>query len=222
MAEIIISVIAVAGVSGVLILGWAIASDPTLRTIKEVEKRRIADVREGEYARLVGTVEIDAPIVAPLSGRECAFWTVVIEEKGFSDLWSTVLSEQGGVDFYVRDESGRALVRLHADHTDASLTQDARFTSGLLKEAGPQLEAFLRKHGHTSKGWLLNKPMRYREGVVTSGERVAVVGCARWEPDPDPKPTSGSYRDGRPMRLVMSCEGSKSHLLLSDVPATTE
>ena len=212
----------VAGGAGLLLLGWVLSGAPTERAIKKAAKRRVADVREGEQARIVGTVEIEAPIAAPLSGRECAFWTVLIEEKGLSDMWSTVLSEQGGVDFHVRDESGRALVRLHADHVEPSLTHDRHFTSGAFTDAGPRLEAFLAQHGQTSKGWVMNKRMRYREGVVSAGERVAVVRSGPRAPAPAPKPRSSGYRDGRPTRLVISCEGSKSYLLLSDVPSTTE
>ena len=69
----------VAGGAGLLLLGWVLSGAPTERAIKKAAKRRVADVREGEEARIVGTVEIEAPIAAPLSGRECAFWTVLIE-----------------------------------------------------------------------------------------------------------------------------------------------
>lgn len=62
----------------------------------------------------------------------------------------------------------------------------------------------------------LNAPVW--EAVFSPGERVSVVGCARWEPDPNAS-DAAAYRTSAqgPLRLVLGPQEGKK-VLLSDHP----
>ncbi|MBL8718622.1 MAG: hypothetical protein JNL79_21755, partial [Myxococcales bacterium] len=115
-----------------------------------------------------------------ISGRRCAYYRVVVEEQYESSgrrSWRDVLDEQDGVDFLVKDETGEALVK--TTRVEAVLEKDRSKSSGFLRDATPELEAFLKKHGRSSEGLVFNRTLRYREGVVEAGERVAVAALVR-------------------------------------------
>lgn len=220
--EIVGAVLGIASAAALGLVVWAVRRGSVRGRIRQVPLRRIADVVDGERARICGTVEAGATLVAPLSGRECVFWHVVVQQKGTSDLWMTLVEERSGADFTVRDESGTAHIEARSDCVDPALEQDARYESGFLNDAEPRLERFLAARGHTSTGWLFNKSMRYREGVVAPGERVAVVAVGRWELDPDAEVRTDGYREAtRPRRLRMSATSRSEPLLVSDDASTS-
>lgn len=132
----------------------------------------------------------------------------------------SIVRERGGGDFFVCEGEHRALVK--TDLAQPILDEDASFSSGFLNDATPELEAFLADRGHSSQGWVFNKTMRYREGVVEAGETVAVVGVGRWERDPEANARAGAgYRQADlPTRLVLEAPDD-GPLLLSDEYRTT-
>lgn len=218
----LIVVVAVVGVIVMFAVWWFSAEQVARRAMRAVPRKAIRDVAEGEKARIVGSVELAQSIAAPLTGRACAYWRVVVQELrgGKNRRWVTVIDEHEGVDFFVRDESGKALIK--TELVTPLLEKDAALSSGFLNDATPELEAFLAARGRSSKGWVFNKSMRYREGVVEHGETVCVVGVGRWERDPDERAGAGAgYREAEmPMRLVMSSPDD-GNLLLSDEPGMT-
>jgi hypothetical protein len=143
----------------------------------------------------------DAPLVAPLTGRPCAYYEVVVEEPGVGEDWEEVIRESQGQDFLVEDDHGLARVRIRGGRV--LLANDAQFRTGLLAPATPALEAFLARHGQTSTTWVFTNKMRFREGVLEAGETVTVCGQGTREVDPDPRAATGGYRDNA-LRLVLS------------------
>jgi hypothetical protein len=157
-------------------------------------------------ATVQGTVCLldGAPLVAPLTGRPCAYYEAIVEEyrsTGKRGSWYPVIREQQGQDFLLDDGQGTA--RVIMAHASVALVKDTHFRSGLFQDATPVLEQFLARHGRQSQGWLFNKNLRYREGAIEAGELVAVCGAGVHEPDPDPRAASGGYRE-QAMRLVLT------------------
>lgn len=192
----------------------------TRRALRSTERTLVADAIEGTLVKIAGRVKfVGESMEAPLSGRPCAVWEVVIEENrssGQSSHWKTIISDYEAQHFVVEDESGKALVKPVVPQL--ALEQDARYRSGTFNDAPPELERFLSSRGHSSTGILgFNKSMRYREGVVEEGEQVAVYGVCRWEHDPAPTTGGAGYRDA-PRRLVIESP-SESPLLISDAPS---
>lgn len=214
---VLVVVVAIFGGMGAF---WYFSPDQRAkRAIRAVAVSRIADVSDGERVRVVGQIEVEAPVAAPLSGRACAYWRVLVEElrsNGKSSSWHKLVDEHDGVDFLLRDSTGAAWVE--SMHVTAILDKDGSGSSGFLQDPSPQLEAFLAERGHDTKGWFFNKRIRFREGVAEPGETIAVVGDAKWERDPDSSTRAGDgYREAQvPQRLRVRAPEDGSPLLLSD------
>lgn len=221
MVKLTIIALFAVGAGGFALYRWYFSSDQKARrAMKAVPKLPAARVENGQVARVVGHARPEQTVSAPLSGRACAYWRIVVEEQrggGKNRHWVTIIDEHDGVDFLLESGDDRVLVK--TSYVQCVLEKDGKFSSGFLNDASPELEAFLSERGHTSQGLVFNKGMRYREGVVEPGELVAVVGVGRWERDPDESASAGAgYRDAHvPQRLVMDAP-EDGPLLLSDEP----
>ena len=218
MNIVAVIVLAIAVVAMIGFLSWWFSADERARrAMRSVPHRAIGEVIEGEKVRIVGPAEIEAPLSAPLSGRPCAVWRVVVEERvrsGKSSYWRTLVDESEGAEFRILDGTGTAIVS--PVHFQAVLDRDMKASSGFLNDAGPELEEFLTARGHSSKGWVFNKTMRFREGVLEPGESVCVMGVGRWEADPEEQAVADGYRTAsQPKRLIVDAPAD-GPLLLSD------
>jgi hypothetical protein len=188
------------------------------RLLGRARRTQIADVRDGTVVKIVGQLSfIGEPLGAPLSGRRCAYYEATVDESsGRAPI--QLIRERRGQDFILRDDSGKALVRM--DEASAVLVmRDAQFSSGGDADPTAVMTAFLARHGQSSRGLLFAKSLNYREGVLEPGERIAVLGLARWEPDPDPDRGALGYRE-LPMRLVVQASG-RVPLVVTDEPSLT-
>lgn len=187
------------------------------RTLRAARPWPIAELPEDTIGRVIGrAARLDQLLTAPISGRPCLFYVVeVVEKQGKST--SVIIREETGVPFTLRDDSGHAIV----DPTGAkiALTTDVVTRSGTLDDATQLEEAFLARHGRTSRRWVFNRGLTYREAIVEDGERVAILGAGVREPDPDAGPGAG-YRGGPPTRLRLT-SSRRFPLLLSDDTSTT-
>ncbi len=190
------------------------------RLLKKAPRVPIAQAGEGALVRITGMASAGAGgvLTAPLSGRPCLVLEVEVDEnvhQGKSSSWKNRIREIDFVpEFWVEDETGRALIRL--DYPKLALTQDAKFNSGVLNDPEPRLVEFLESHGESPQGWVFNKALRYREGVLEPDEEVTVLGVVRREPDPDPMADSEGYRQ-RAMRVVLRSPAD-GDLVISDAP----
>jgi hypothetical protein len=178
----------------------------------------VRDVAPGQLVRIVGEARGKRRLVAPFSGRECFHWRVVVQEyfrSGKTGHWETIIDEQAGVTFRVRDATGVARISKVNRQVviEQEIEQDMSTSSGWLNDASPHIEIFLLERRRSSKGDFLNKRMRFREAVLEIHERVAVVGVGHWEIDPRGK-GGGGYRDV-PKRLVMRAPPGRA-LMVSD------
>lgn len=190
------------------------------RALRALRPSPLSDVREG-LVKVSGTVKTLEALTAPLSGRSCAYYEVIVEQKvssGKNSTWRTIIREVEERDFLVEDGTGRARVEMVA--VEAAVTKDGHWSSGTFNDASPELEEFLLRHGHQSQGWVFNKTLRYREGVLENGEQVAVLGWADREMDPEPATAASGagYRDA-PTRVVLRSNG-EHELKVSDDPST--
>lgn len=190
------------------------------RELRGAPRVDIAELREGRTGRLVGRVGEGETLQAPFTGRSCVFYEATVEEyrsSGKTGSWRQVVREARGVPFVLDDDTGRAIIDPGGARVDVDIDMTTR--SGAFDDATPVEEAFLERHGLRSTGWVFNKSLRYREGVIEVGETIAVMGQGVREPDPDAVGRVGGYRQGPPTRLRLG--GSARHpILLSDAPDT--
>lgn len=104
------------------------------RKLRKAAGVKISDFPTGDIAKIVGHVEITGDaLIAPLSGRKCAYYHVLVEQlvsNGKSSYWKKLIEEEVSGTFVIRDKRYRA-------HIDSSsklktyLIQDMKFSSGL-------------------------------------------------------------------------------------------
>jgi len=154
------------------------------RKLKKAIGKKISDFISGDIAKVVGKVEfVGEPLIAPLSGRRCAHYYVLVEEKvssGKSSHWNTLIEEEVAGKFVIRD--GRHCAHINNQNVKSYLVEDKQYASGFGNDAAPELERYLIAHGQKSEGvfgW--NKTIRYKEGVLEEGELIAAVGRGEWK-----------------------------------------
>ena len=222
-----IAVTALAGVAflGVAYLVWRYSHDGKVkRALENTPRVATTSFVDGSVGRVVGRVQaLGPPLSAPLTGRSCVCYDVRVEEYRYHAYkglitWQLVIREVVGQDFAIQDEHGRALVRYDPSWRVA-LVRDGQLSAGTCEKLAPTMAAYLERHLPGAGAAAPSRKMRFLEGVVEEGERVAVAGRGRIEPDPDPSAASG-YRQTS-MRLVL--EGSERRpLYLSDDPYATD
>ena len=220
MTALVVGLALTGGIVLAFLFGRASEYQKHLGAIARERTVRVADALAGTIVRIVGTLRPGAQTLrAPVSGRVCAHFDLQVWESAGEDGWKLVLREVSTTDFSVEDASGRAMVE--TSRFGAAVVLDAHWTSGTFNDATPALRQLLSRHGQKTTAFLgLNRSLRYREGALEPGERIAVVGRARWEDDPDAgaaRPERGGYRStGRKQRLVL--EAHAEAVTASDDP----
>jgi hypothetical protein len=204
-----------------LLQAWMRRDRRIKRALKRVRATPVAEVRDGRVVKLVGeVVSAGRSLEAPLTQKACAYYSISVEEYQVQTLrratWREVLREERGVDFYLRDESGIALVHVTERSTFAALLRDRKARASPVLYSDAELERLLSARGHATRGAIFRKHLRASECVLQAGERVAVGGLGRWLPDPEA--AGGSYRE-LPKRLVLQASEAIP-LFMSDDPAT--
>jgi len=154
------------------------------RKLKKAVGLKIYNFKNGDIAKVAGKVElVGEPLIAPLSGRKCAHYQVLVEElvsTGKSSHWHTLIKDEKVVKFVIRD--GRYSAFVNYGEIKSYLVEDRLYKSGFRHDATPELEQYLYNHGRKSVGILgLNKTIRYREGILEEGESIAVAGRGEWK-----------------------------------------
>lgn len=186
---LVVTVIIVIVVGAVVLYYIFSPTEKAKRRFKKTPLKRIADCKYARGpVRIQGRVEYTSPpLIAPMSGRHCAYFEFKVNEKrssGKSSHWVTIIDDRDGGDFAVVDDSGKAIIDVGL--AKILLTKDDNRSSGTFNDATPRLESTLAKYGETSKGWIFNKSLRYEEGVLEQGEDVSVAGFFEAEEVRDP------------------------------------
>ncbi|HEX8796535.1 MAG TPA: hypothetical protein VF765_36545 [Polyangiaceae bacterium] len=188
----------------------------TRRLLRSLKRSPIGSISEGPV-KIAGKLRLAGrSLRAPLSGRTCAVYDVEVIERRQVD--QVILQDRLACDFLVDDGTGTALVRVgdgRGGQLELAIVHDAKYASGLLKDATAELERYLSTFGEKSTATFANRYLRYREGAFEPGEHIVVCGLARREPDPEGAAERASYRDA-PTRLVIEALAGKIHL--SDEP----
>ena len=203
--------------------GWFFSRERRLkRRIKGLPISPIAQTPEGRDVRVSGRLVYlggEAPLIAPLSGRPCAAWRVLVRERtgsGKNERWVTLVEESDARDFALEDPGGRAIV--DGTLVELALDFDSSGGTGLLVRSSPRLEGFLHQRGIPTRGLVFDKALQFREGILEAGEKVTVAGSGAWESDPTQR--GQGYRDvGRLLRVRAMSDGQ---LLATDDPRLSE
>ena len=128
---------------------------------------------------LNGTVEQRSDTVAPFTGKPCVFWEVEISTlSGRSrgrDSWNVVHRNRSGNPFFLRDETGVAMVYPQGADVKVSFGAEES-TCGL---GVPEMYMqYMEKQGLGMRRMWAIGAMRFRERTLEQGLRVYVLGRA--------------------------------------------
>jgi hypothetical protein len=191
-----------------------------LREFKKSRKKSINRIQENEYAKIIGkATHVHEPLEAPLSGRRCVYYHVMVEVKG-DKSWRRIINDEKHQDFFIESNSEMAIVKISATQKSTRrfhLVKDYKEKSGFRNDATEKLEAYLKYHNKNSTSILgINKTIRYTEGVIELNEPIAVKGVAKWSALKEPI-------EGYSYSKILTVTGSKEEkLLVTDEPKALE
>jgi hypothetical protein len=166
-------------------LGWYFRADAvTRRRLKAVPSGTSADATDGALLRVTGVIQPgEAQLEAPFSGTACVWYRATADEhetNAESSYHRTIVTEEKGVDFVLRDAAGDVRVRMAG--AKVASVPNAKLRSGTFHDATTTQEDFLRRNGQQSTGLLgLNRNLRYTERALEVGETITVLGRVRRE-----------------------------------------
>jgi hypothetical protein len=159
-----------------------IAGFRDLRRLRLIENTPTAKIRSMAMGlvEVVGTIEGRSTQHAPFSGRPCAYWQVEIAVRnGRRRSWTTIHRRASGRPFFLRDETGVALVYPHGSecHVGHAVEEVAH---GLMLP--PCYADYMRENGLWMRHVAGLSVMRFRERTLEGGERVYLLGTATPRP----------------------------------------
>jgi hypothetical protein len=162
-------------VSGPVLLWRGFRRLRTCQLIENTPTARIRSMAMG-LVEVCGEVRGRSQVVAPFSGRTCAYWEVDVAVRGRRrGNWSVVHRNHSGNPFYLEDESGVALVYPSGAECKVRFgTEEECFGLNL----PPVYAEYLRDNPSFSGALGRLSWMRFRERALEDGMRVYVLGTA--------------------------------------------
>jgi len=154
-----------------------------LRSFRDLRTQRL--IRNTPTARIrsmpMGLVEIQGEVVprstlvAPFSGRPCAYWEVDISTESRRNMWTVVHRNTSGNPFFLRDEGGTVMVLPHGATTKINFAVEEECAGLSLPECYAR---YMREENLALRDFWQLSAMRFRERILEEGQRVFVLGTA--------------------------------------------
>jgi hypothetical protein len=163
----------------------ALGTGPVLfwRSFRDLRMQRLIQNTPTSRIRSMpmGLVEINgeasprSELTAPFSGRPCAYWQVDIATRSRRNAWTVVHRNASGNPFYLRDETGVALI--YPQGATARLTFQVQEECLGISLPDVYAQYLKEKHPAGSVMWRMGS-LRFRERLLEAGQRVYVLGTA--------------------------------------------
>jgi len=146
----------------------------TQRLIQNTPTARIRSMSMG-LVEICGEASPRSELSAPFSGRPCAYWQVDVSTRTRRNGWRVVHREASGNPFFLRDETGLAMVYPQ----DATVRLNFQVEEECLGVSLPDVYAQYLKDRHPTGSvlWRMGA-LRFRERLLEAGQRVYVLGTA--------------------------------------------
>ena len=158
------------------------------RALRAGARMEIGTVEEATPANVRGVVACAEPLIAPFTGRPCAYVWVELYSETMGRVLKHVWTARR--DFTIADSSGRAQILVERARFEivADIVQIGRVTD-LTSEQRAKVDGFR---------WSLPPigPLELREAIVEVGATIDVAGVAAHELDPTPPQGERGYREG--------------------------
>ena len=143
------------------------------RLIQNTPTSRIRSMAMG-LAEVNGAIECRSMVSAPCSGRACEGWNVYVSFRSRRNHWTVVHRATSGHPFFLRDETGLALVQPRGADCKVNFAVEEVCAGVALPDVYAQYLATLGPRQYLWRPGML----RFRERVLQEGERVYVLGTA--------------------------------------------
>ncbi|MEO5616220.1 MAG: GIDE domain-containing protein [Candidatus Eisenbacteria bacterium] len=144
------------------------------RLIENTPTARIRSMAMG-LVEVTGSVTGRSQLTSPFSGRPCAFWQVDVSSRASKRGWRVVHSNQSGNPFFLRDETGVALVYPQGAECRVQFQLEEECSGiGLPACYGEYLKEHAPAH---STLWRIGG-IRFRERILEDGQRAYLLGTA--------------------------------------------
>ena len=164
---------AIATVMGPVLFWRGFAAWRERRLILDTPTARVRSMAMG-LVEVNGTVESRSATQAAFSGKPCVYWEVEIATK-VKDGWNTIHRDQSGHPFYLRDETGLALVYPTGAQVKVAVSAE-EVCNGLMLP--PCYSDYLRENGSVVDTFARAGMLRFRERTLEEKQRVFVLGSA--------------------------------------------
>lgn len=189
------------------------------RTLSKIPNKPIGGLKTNELTKINGkALHVKEPLIAPLSKRQCIFYTVTIKERrstGKSTYWKTLVDETMIQDFFIEKNGDYAIVKpiKHPKNYISYLVVDKKTSSGTFNDPTPDFESLLKRYNIDSSNYFgFNKSLKYTEAIIEIGENITVAGIAKWKSLNEPIP---EY----PYSKIAALESNeKQKLIITDMP----
>lgn len=143
------------------------------RLLAEAAPTPVQDLEEGLH-EVGGRLSAEGELVAPLTGRTCAYYRLLLEQRR-RNRWESVLDQREALPTAVADETGAVAVRL--DDADVVVSSPDRVRTGIFAVPSAELTALLEKVAAPSTP-PAGPFLRWREEILLAGDKVFAVGAA--------------------------------------------
>ncbi len=213
--QVLLIIVGLIGVAGLIFLfSYYSKKAVVIRTLRKYPKTAISSLQENRLAKVIGKAKpIKEVLYAPLSGRKCVLYRVIVEQKtgDKNQHWRKIINDEKFDNFLLESYSGKALIKMQ-DYK-GYFVEDAIYRSGHFNDPTIKLENYLQLHGKKSSDFFgFNKALRYKEVIVEVGEKIAVMGMVKYE-----KISQYGLTDSYSKIPVLQ-SAEKNKLLISDYP----
>lgn len=164
---------AAAAVGGVVLFVRGFKVWRERRLIQDTPRARIRSMAMG-LVEIEGTVEPRSVLAAPFSGHECAYWQVDISTRS-KDGWNVVHRNSSRHPFYLKDETGVALVYPEGSECKVNFGVEEVCHGPFLPDCYAN---YIKSERLTMVSVMSVGEMRFRERVMQAEQAVFVLGSA--------------------------------------------
>ena len=168
---------------GVLFIKTVVFSSKNVikNAFKNSRKRSINTIKKNEYVKIIGhTKPTDAPLTAPLSGKTCVYYNVIIDVKDKKN-WRRIINDTKSHGFYIDDNTETAFIDRNAFNIKTSLKHIINtYKINATPKNNNNLKDYLKQQTTNKKRLTTNKTLRCRESIIKVDEKIGVKGIANW------------------------------------------
>lgn len=147
------------------------------RGLKQIKLKSIGSINENELVKVKGRVVSSALIIAPVSGKQCVYYKVVVRHRfSHRETRHTVITREKAANFSIENNEGRVFVDMKTGYKVSS-DRILEFKTNGKNRPSERLKKFLIKNDVSEKYLsVLYKTLRYEETTILPNDIITVSG----------------------------------------------